>query len=91
LDSKKRTSDLDKLLGLWKKYLQNITNKPTTTFTSKEISEFINNPKLSIALNSIDRAIYGGEFADEVLKEVTILKIIAKEYYIKKQEEVKND
>ncbi len=91
INSKKNNADLDKLLGIWKKYLQNITHTPTTTFTSKEISELINNQKLSLALNNIDRAIYGGEFEVEVLEELTILKIIAKEYYIKKQEEVKND
>ena len=91
LNRRKSNSDLDKLLGIWKKYLQTITNAPTTTYTSKEISEFINNEKLSNALNSIDRAIYGGEFEAEVLNELTILKIIAKEYYIKKQEEVKNE
>ena len=90
INSKKNNADLDKLLGIWKKYLQNITQAPATTFTSKEISELINNQKLSLALNNIDRAIYGGEFEVEVLQELTLLKIIAKEYYIKKQEEVKN-
>ena len=91
LNKRKSNADLDKLLGIWKKYLQTLTNKPTTTYTSKEISEFVNNEKLSNALNNIDRAIYGGEFKVEVINETTILKIVAKEYYIKKQEEVKND
>lgn len=91
LNKRKNHADLDKLLGLWKKYLQNTTNKPTTTYTSKEISEYINNDKLLIALNSIDRTIYGGAFEESVIEETTILKIIAKEYYIKKQEEVKNE
>ena len=91
LNRNKNNNDLDKLLGIWKKYLQNLTQKPTTTYTSKEISEFVGNEKLTIALINIDRAIYGGAFEENVLQDITILKIIAKEYYIQKQEEVKND
>ncbi len=84
------TSDLDKLLGIWKKYLEEITQKPIKTFTSKEIAEFIENESLYNALSKIDRAIYGGEFTEEIISNLTILKIVAKEYYLKKQEEVRN-
>lgn len=47
-------------LILWKKYIEELENKPFTKYTSKEILQYENDERLGSALMLIDRMIYGG-------------------------------
>ena len=62
----KRVKDIENALCIWKKYLDNMENKPFTSYTSKEITQIINEPNLLESLSSIDKAIYG-QIIDETL------------------------
>jgi hypothetical protein len=53
-------TDAEKSLTLWKKYLENLEDKPFTKLTSKEILRTSGNEVLEIPLKTVDRLIYAG-------------------------------
>lgn len=75
-------------ISLWKKYLEQLEQRPYTKLTTRETIEMEPNEKLGINLKMIDRAIYGNQTSvNEPLEE---LKRFAEERFLKKLEEVKN-
>lgn len=77
ITNRKETQDIEKAIALWKKHLEQIDQKPFTTYTSKEIIQILHNPNLADALKSIDRAIYGKEISNEIAQALTTLKELA--------------
>ena len=53
----------DELIGLWKGYMESITDLPFQEWTSSEISDAINDKEIFKALRAIDMIIYAGKEA----------------------------
>ena len=53
----------DEIIGLWKGYLETITNLPFQEWTSSEISEALDDQEVFKALRAIDMIIYAGKEA----------------------------
>ncbi len=85
----KRVKDIENALSIWKKYLENMEEKPFTSYTSKEITQIINEPNLLESLSSIDKAIYGQIIDENLDKNLVYLKNLAKVRYIIKQNEIR--
>jgi hypothetical protein len=53
----------DEVIGLWKGYMESITDLPFQEWTSSEISEALNDQEIFKALRAIDMIIYAGKEA----------------------------
>jgi hypothetical protein len=90
ITSRKSIQDIEKAIVLWKKHLEQIAEKPFSSYTSKEISQILPQNNLAESLKSIDRAIYGQEISDKINDALNVLKSIAIESFEKKKEEMRN-
>ncbi len=80
----------DEVIGLWKGYLESITDMPFQEWTSSEISEALNDKEIFKALRSIDMIIYAGKEAKS--EEATnYLLEVAKIKYQEKLTHIKNE
>lgn len=70
---------------LWKNYMEQLEDKPFSSYTTKEILEIIPNQQLAEALQHTDRIIYGQMSADQSVRSIRILAYIAKRTYIEKR------
>jgi hypothetical protein len=70
---------------LWKKYMEELEDKPFSTYTTKEIIEVMPNQQLAEALQHTDRIIYGQMSAEQSIRSMRILAYIAKRSYIEKR------
>ncbi len=77
ITSRRATEDIEKAIAIWKKHLEQIDQKPFTSYTSKEITQILHNPNLADALKSIDKAIYGKEISNEITEALNTLKELA--------------
>jgi len=75
-------------VSLWKKYLEQLEQKPYTKLTTRETMQLELNEQLGQDLQMIDRAIYGNQTA--VLEPLQKLQQFAEERFHKKLEEVKH-
>lgn len=73
--------NLERAFSLWKKYLESLTFKPFTTFTTKEMVDTLENKQLAKALHELDSAIYGGNFSGKTTDSVNMLMEIANSIY----------
>lgn len=60
LKNKPSSTQTEKTLSFWKKYMEKLENQPYTKFTTKEIALYSQDQQLKDTLRSIDRSIYGG-------------------------------
>lgn len=81
---------LEKILALWKRYLEKLENIPYSTYTSREITFKIDFNKLSESLLNLDRCVYGGFYTEDIHKSLRILRDTAYSRYQKKTHELKN-
>lgn len=80
----------DEIIGLWKGYLESITDEPFQEWTSSEISKNLEDPKVLQALRGIDMIIYAGK--DSVSEESTqYLLEIAKMKFQEKQNQLRHE
>ncbi|NJN41221.1 MAG: hypothetical protein HC811_02235 [Flammeovirgaceae bacterium] len=92
VDSLSGASDKNKIesiVGVWKKYMENLTNRPFTKLTSRELIAVENDLDLGTALKSLDRSIYGGH-VDQSTTSYQALERYAKNSFQMKIEEVRN-
>ena len=75
-------------LSLWKKYLEQLEQKPYTKLTTRETVRMEKDEELGRSLHNIDRAIYGNFTA--VLDPFERLREVAHTRYTRKIEELKN-
>jgi hypothetical protein len=87
--SRKRIADIEQALNLWKKHLEQIENKPFSTYTSREILETLPITKLGESLQNIDRAIYGAILDDGLDKDFLYLKSLANRRYIRRKKVIR--
>ncbi|MBC8112496.1 MAG: hypothetical protein H7Y04_15705 [Verrucomicrobia bacterium] len=80
---------VEKAMVLWKKYMEDLEEKPFTTYTSKEILAEIPDENLSQALRDIDRVIYGKVFSDQSQVALNILRKVSGENYRLKRENIR--
>lgn len=75
-------------LLLWKKYLENLIDKPYTKFTTKEINEFEKDERMILSLAAIDRMIYANQ--PDRIDHFANLKSYSEDQFYKKLLEIKN-
>lgn len=64
---------LEKIIGNWKDAMSDISQKPVSTYTAKEINLIYKDQKLFEALQNIDKAIYSGAFSDQLYVDIEII------------------
>jgi len=84
-------SNLEKAFSTWKKYVEELTQLPFTTFTSKEMLDNLADDAMEKVLNEMDSAIYGGNFSAKTTESVQYLDALATNLYEIEQEKIKNN
>jgi hypothetical protein len=80
--------DTESALLLWKKYLENLVDRPYTKFTTKEINELEKDERMIQSLASIDRMIYANQ--PDQIDHFANLKSYSEDQFYKKLDEIKN-
>ena len=70
--------ELEKLLLLWKRFMEKFTNKPFSSSTTNEISYFINDKNILGILSTSDKCIYSDNKSPIELENLNALKLKAK-------------
>ncbi|MDX1903518.1 MAG: hypothetical protein SFU27_05110 [Thermonemataceae bacterium] len=83
--TRRRMEDIEQALHLWKKHLEQIEEKPFSTFTSREILEELPIEVLGEKLQNIDKAIYGAIIEEGLENDFLYLKALAHKRYIRKK------
>jgi hypothetical protein len=78
----------EKTLGIWKKYLENLEDKPFTKYTSKEILKSSGADSLADPLTTVDRLLYAG-VKPSSFDAFYELKSYSEDRFYKKLEEVR--
>jgi hypothetical protein len=84
-------SNLEKAFSAWKKYIEELTELPFTTFTSKEMLDNLADEDMEKVLNEMDSAIYGGNFSTKTTESVQYLDSLATSLYEVEQEKIQNN
>ena len=84
-------SNLEKAFSTWKKYLEELTLLPFTTFTSREMLDNLADEAMEKVLNEMDSAIYGGNFSKNTAESVQYLDALASNLYEVEQEKIQNN
>jgi hypothetical protein len=79
---------LEKMVVLWKQYIETLSNKPYSTYTTKEISDRIPDKSLAEALKHIDRTVYGGLPLDKTSETFSPLQDFAVQLYENRRKEM---
>ena len=78
--------DTEKVLVIWKNYLQRIEQKPYATYTTREIIESIPDEALAEALREMDGMIYGQVRSAHITDDLDVLRQVAIRFYRQKKE-----
>ncbi len=79
---------MEKVVVLWKKYIETLSDKPYSTYTTKEIADHIRDKSLVEALRTIDRTVYGGLPFDQTSGSFGTLQHFAVQQYEKRRKEI---
>jgi hypothetical protein len=90
ISSRQAVEDIEKSITLWKKHLEQIENKPYSSYTSKEINEQLKDSNLAEALKSIDKAVYGQEVSLEITQALKVLRNLSIIRFEIRKEELRN-
>lgn len=88
INGAKGIENAEKVVVLWKVYLQRLERKPYATYTTKEIIDSLPDEQLADALKSIDGVIYGGVSSRNTADSLNILRDIADQSYRQKRIEL---
>jgi len=80
----------DEVIGLWKGYMESLTDQPYQEWTSSEISEALNDKEVFKALRSIDMIIYAGK-EGKTEEATSYLYEVAKSSYQEKITRIRNE
>ena len=79
----------ERVLVIWKRYMERLEERPYTKYSTKEIVHMLNEADLSNALRSIDKMVYGGVVANvDVFDE---LREVSRSHYSEKIRKVNNE
>ncbi|GAA4448407.1 hypothetical protein GCM10023189_06190 [Nibrella saemangeumensis] len=79
----------NRMVVLWKIYLQKLKNKSFTSLTTREIVEQIADDRLADALKEVDRMVYGGTFSPQSQAALRVLRDVATQAYYRRREKIK--
>ncbi|HMJ68950.1 MAG TPA: hypothetical protein VK508_08645 [Cyclobacteriaceae bacterium] len=83
------TMKAETALVIWKRYMENLEERPFTKYSSKEILRLLEDKNLAPALRSIDRMVYGGISSNtEVFNE---LREVSRSHFNEKLRKVNNE
>ena len=85
INGAKGIENAEKVVVLWKIYLQRLERKPYATYTTKEIIDSLPDEQLAEALRSIDGVIYGGVSSRNTADSLNTLRDIADQSYRQKR------
>lgn len=80
----------EKVINLWKKYIQRMDGTPYTTFTSTEIIKVLPQTELKESLQEIDRWVYGGVEMKNWRNNLQLIKEVSLQLYNKKRETIRS-
>ncbi|PZX51482.1 hypothetical protein [Algoriphagus chordae] len=80
----------DEVIGLWKGYMESLTNLPVKEWTSSEIGERMDKIEIFQALRAIDLIIYAGA-SSKTEEATTYLLEVAREKYQEKQTKITHE
>ena len=83
--------ETEKLLFIWKRYLESLENAPFTKLTTREILKIVNGNGLDRALKTVDKAIYARVKADDLDFAFKVMEEISIDQYQQKVNSIKND
>lgn len=83
--------NLERAFSGWKKYVEQLTQLPFTTFTSKEMLDNLADEAMEKVLNEMDSAIYGGNFSQHTTESVQYLEALATNLYEIAQEKIQKN
>jgi hypothetical protein len=83
--------NLERAFSGWKKYIEELTQLPFTTFTSKEMLDNLADEAMEKVLNEMDSAIYGGNFSKNTTESVQYLEALATNLYEIEQEKIQKN
>ena len=87
----KRIKDIEQALLLWKKHLEQIEEKPFSSYTTREIIEILPIEHLANSLQNIDKAIYGTIIEEDLDKDLTYLKTLAHQRYLRREKLIRGN
>lgn len=80
----------EKLLVIWKKYLEKLEGKPYTKLTTKEIIRDYHHQSIEASLKAMDRTIYSPKGNGELIRDYSAIKKYSQKIYEEKVQEVKH-
>ncbi|GAB2766668.1 hypothetical protein GCM10027275_05800 [Rhabdobacter roseus] len=83
-----RTSEAEKAVIVWKKYLERLEQKPFATYTTREIVDNIPDEALEKALRDIDGIIYGQGKSKNIEMSLQVLRSVALRAYRQRRREI---
>ena len=83
-----RTSEAEKAVIVWKKYLERLEQKPFATYTTREIVDNIPDEALEKALRDIDGIIYGQVKSKNMEMSLQVLRSVALRAYLRRRREI---
>lgn len=89
LEKNLTTENFERLINLWKRYIQRVDGKPYTTYTSTEIFKVLPQAELKKSLQEIDRWIYGGVEMKDWRNNLEQIKEVSTQLYNKKRENIR--
>jgi hypothetical protein len=90
ITSRKSIEDIERAVMLWKRHLEQIEERPYSSYTTKEITLILPYQNLIESLKSIDRAIYGQEISEQINEAFNVLRSISTLSFEQKREELRN-
>lgn len=66
----KNSASAEKLLSVWKAYLEKLDNKPYTKMTTREICSFYPGDDLRNSLRELDKSIYSGHYHGDTMENI---------------------
>lgn len=91
IKSRKRVKDIEQALLLWKKHLEQIEEKPFSSYTTREIVDILPIEQLGESLQNIDKAIYGTIIEKDLDKDLSYLKTLAHRRYIRRKKLIRGN
>ncbi len=85
------SSDMERLLNLWKNFMQRITSQPYSTYTTKDIASLETPESLIQSLSAVDKWVYGGIEPAEKPGILAELKQFSLKAYANKRRSIKNE
>ncbi len=89
IKTRQSLDDIEKAITIWKKHLEQIENKPYSSYTSKEINQQLTDSKLVDALKNIDRAVYGQEISEIINEDFLVLRTLSVNRFEMRKEQLR--